>query len=225
MVKRFIANPAKRDWLLEKYAKGKVNYWFTFCADSATAAFFLAWDFAHNGGRPAWPVVAFALGFVLWGLTEYVFHRWIYHQPEGIFGEGHRLHHEEPRTLLAMPWFLTTLTVFGLWHLMARYLGVPGFSSLLAGWLSGFVFYSLVHHSHHHWNVRNGWIRRLKAYHRVHHHFPGFNYGVTVRFWDTVFGTRYRKAAPMAGSAYPDGGEFQEESGFSRVRAYAGKDA
>ena len=28
-----------------------------------------------------------------------------------------------------------------------------------------------------------------------HHQFPEFNFGVTMRLWDNVFGTRYRKFA------------------------------
>ena len=138
-------------------------------------------------------------GYLSWTLTEYIFHRWVYHQPQGIFGAGHSIHHTEAQVLIAMPWFMTTLTMFGLWQLISRYLGVPYFSSILAGWLVGFVWYSLVHHSHHHWTLRNGWIRKLKAYHRVHHHFPDYNFGVSMRYWDSIFGTKYRKPVPAEG--------------------------
>ncbi|HKP95425.1 MAG TPA: sterol desaturase family protein [Fibrobacteria bacterium] len=172
---------------------GTANYWFAFIADFATALFFLAWDVTVKGYHPFWAATAFAAGFVIWGLTEYVFHRWVYHQAEGIFGAGHNIHHAEAQVLIAMPWFMTTLTMFGLWHFCSRVLGIPCFSSVLAGWLVGFVWYSLVHHSHHHWNLKVLWLRKLKAYHRVHHQFPGYNYGVTMRFWDVVFGTLYRK--------------------------------
>lgn len=156
--------------------------------------FFLYWEIMVKGGNSAFAaLVAFPIGFMLWGLTEYIFHRWVYHQAEGIFGDGHRIHHTEAWVLIAMPWFMTTLTMFGLWHLSGRVLQIPYFSSILAGWLIGFVWYSVVHHSHHHWNIRSSWIRKLKAYHRIHHHFPEQNYGVTIKFWDLAFGTQYRK--------------------------------
>jgi sterol desaturase/sphingolipid hydroxylase (fatty acid hydroxylase superfamily) len=204
MAKSFETTPETRGWLLDKFAKGTANYWFAFFADFATAMFFLYWEVKVNGGNPAIAaLVAFPVGFMLWGLTEYVFHRWVYHQNEGIFGDGHRIHHTEAQVLIAMPWFMTTLTMFGLWHLLGRVLSVPYFSSVLAGWLVGFVWYSLVHHSHHHWNVRSSWIRKLKAYHRVHHHFPEHNYGVTMKFWDSAFGTQYRK--PFLPSQREDG--------------------
>ncbi|MDB5102858.1 MAG: fatty acid hydroxylase [Fibrobacteres bacterium] len=197
MSRWFDTTSETRGWLLEKFAKGTANYWFAFIADFATAMFFISWEISHNKGTPTLTALGFTGGFLIWGLTEYVFHRWVYHQVEGIFGDGHRIHHTEARTLIAMPWFMTTLTMFALWHIGGGVLRTPYFSSVLAGWLVGFVWYSLVHHSHHHWAIGNSWIRRLKAYHRVHHHFPDYNYGVTIRFWDIVFRTQYRK--PLSG--------------------------
>ena len=178
--------------LLKFFAMGTINYWFAFFADFSTAMFFLGWELTH--GVSLWlAVAAFSVGYFLWTLTEYSFHRWIYHQPQGIFGEGHRIHHVKAETLIAMPWFITTGTMLSLWYCVTLRGGVHGFASVVAGWLVGFVWYSLVHHSHHHWNIRSGWARRLKAYHRVHHQFPDLNYGVTMRYWDSVFGTRFRK--------------------------------
>lgn len=181
-----------RSWLLNTFALGTANYWMAFLADFSTGVFFIAWDAAH-GVSPLAVAGAFGIGFLLWGLTEYAFHRWIYHQPKGIFGEGHRIHHAKAETLIAMPWFITTSVMFMIWYLVSLRLGVQAFATVVAGWLLGFVWYSLVHHSHHHWDIRNGWVRKLKAYHRIHHHFPDQNYGVTMRFWDFVFGTVYRK--------------------------------
>jgi 4-hydroxysphinganine ceramide fatty acyl 2-hydroxylase len=195
MEPRFVTTTDTKGWLLDKFAMGTANYWFAFFADFATAMFFLGWEMGFLGRHFTGTAAAFFSGYLAWTLTEYVFHRWVYHQPNGIFGVGHNIHHAEAQVLIAMPWFMTTLTMFGLWQFFSRYLGIPYFSSVLAGWLVGFVWYSLVHHSHHHWNLRNGWIRRLKAYHRVHHQFPGFNYGVTLRFWDVIFRTSYRKSA------------------------------
>lgn len=44
-------------------------------------------------------------GYMAWGLSEYAFHRWLYHQPHCILGDGHRIHHENPSVLIVMPWF------------------------------------------------------------------------------------------------------------------------
>lgn len=205
--------------LLEKFALSPGNYWFSFCADTLSAVFFLHWESQVRHIPLAWTATGFGIGFVLWQLTEYVFHRWIYHQPAGIFGDGHRIHHNQPQVLIGMPWFMTTATVFGIWYLAGVALGIPLLSSLLAGWLIGFVWYSLVHHSLHHWRFRNGWMRRLEAYHRIHHQFPASNFGVTMRYWDGIFGTRYRKTRSRTLDAQEDGLE-----GVSSIRAgMAGK--
>ncbi len=191
MANRFVTPAATQDWLLETFAKGTTNYWLAFIADFSTGIFLVGWQFTH-GVSPLMIALGFVVGVLLWGFTEYAFHRWIYHQPQGIFGEGHRIHHTEAETLIAMPWFITTSAMFAIWYLSQR-LGATWFAGMESGWLEGFVWYSLVHHSHHHWNARTGWMRRLKAYHRVHHHFPDRNYGVTMRVWDVVFGTRFQK--------------------------------
>jgi sterol desaturase/sphingolipid hydroxylase (fatty acid hydroxylase superfamily) len=182
-----------QSWLINKFALGNLNYWMAFIADSLSALFFSLWLIQRKPQYLGWVFLSLVGGYFLWTLTEYVFHRWVYHQNTGVFGEGHRIHHIEDKTLIAMPWAITTLTVFSLWYYFATVLQWPYFSGALAGWLAGFVFYSLVHHSHHHWVIKLPWFRKLKAYHRIHHHFPEYNYGVTLRFWDIVFGTRYKK--------------------------------
>ncbi len=193
MAKFVDSMPNSRSYMLEKFALGAKNYWMAFIADSLTAIFFIGWQFLDQPRHPATVLLSLFGGYFSWTLTEYIFHRWVYHQEKGIFGEGHRIHHTEAKTLIAMPWFLTTLTMFALWHYVSRVLGIPFFAGVLAGWLAGFVFYSMVHHSHHHWSFKFIWFRKLKAYHRIHHHFPAYNYGVTMRFWDIAFGTRYQK--------------------------------
>ncbi len=185
--------PETRNWLLNNFALGTKNYWFTFVADSSTALFFMGWEMLAHPRHPGLVLLALVGGGGLWTLTEYIFHRWIYHQEDGIYGQGHRIHHTDDQAKIAMPWFMTTITVFALWYVASELLRIPYFSGVMSGWLAGFVYYSLVHHSHHHWNIPSSWFRRLKAYHRIHHQFPEYNFGVTMRFWDLVFGTRYKK--------------------------------
>ncbi len=189
-----VSNASTR--LLQRVAYGKINYWSTFIIDFSTVCIFVLYDFIYKEKSLEWGLGALLFGYCIWGLTEYVFHRWIYHEETWVFGMGHQRHHENAQTLLAMPWFMTTSGMALLWIVFVLVLPIPYFSSTLAGWLGGFVFYSLVHHSHHHWTARTPWMRKRKAYHRIHHHFPETNYGVTVLFWDKVFGTRYEKTKP-----------------------------
>ena len=195
-MRKLVLSATRRKWLLTTFAVGRTKYWVS-VADASSAPFFLAWEVWVRHSPLGDVALAGASGYMLWGLSEYAFHRWLYHQRQGILGEGHRLHHEDPRMLIAMPWLMTAPTMFGVWYLCAVVLRLPLASACLAGWLAGSVWYSLVHHSHHHWDIRQSWLRTLRAHHRIHHQFPEFNFGVTTRLWDNVFGTRYRKQAHL----------------------------
>jgi sterol desaturase/sphingolipid hydroxylase (fatty acid hydroxylase superfamily) len=197
-----VISPRSRVWLLQNLALGTKKYWFTFIADSITALVLLGLEIADPATSFGAIGLATVAGFLAWGFTEYAFHRWIYHNAASIFTDGHTLHHQNPEVLLAMPWFLTTMAMAAVWWLGDRVLGLPYFAAFQAGWLVGFVWYSVVHHVHHHSRANSLWLRRLKAYHKVHHQFPGRNYGVTMVFWDRVFQTRYRPPARRAASTH-----------------------
>lgn len=179
--------------IIDTLAMNQGNYWFTFVSDSSTVLFFLFWELKVRHAALASVVTAWFAGYLAWTLTEYCFHRWVYHRLPSIFRAGHEVHHEKPLQLIAMPWIVTTGTMAAVWYFCAITHDIPLILAVLAGWLVGFVSYSLVHHGLHHWNVKSRFTRRLKAYHRIHHHFPDYNYGVTMGFWDRVFGTTYRK--------------------------------
>jgi sterol desaturase/sphingolipid hydroxylase (fatty acid hydroxylase superfamily) len=182
-------------WWVTTFAAGPKNSWLTYAADSSSALVCLAWELGVRRSPLGYVALAGVSGYLAWGLSEYAFHRWLYHQPHGMLVDGHRIHHEDPLVLIAMPWFMTTATVLGLWYLCSVVLRLPLFSACVAGWLEGSLWYSLIHHSHHHWGIRNPWLRKLRAHHHIHHQCPEFNFGVTMRLWDIAFGTRYREQA------------------------------
>jgi len=169
------------------------SYWIGFFTDPLTIAFLLVWDVAVLGSNPFLLSASFFVGLFSWTLWEYCFHRWIYHQGRTVMHAGHALHHEDPKMLIGMPWFLITAFVLGLWYLFTYWLEIRYVSGVVAGLLGGFVFYYCFHHIHHHFNPKNSWYRKLRAHHKVHHQMPETNFGVTMRFWDRVFGTTYRK--------------------------------
>jgi len=171
------------------------SYWIGFFTDPLTVAFILGWELFAMGSHPLVLAAAFAGGLLTWTLMEYCFHRWVYHTGKTVLHAGHALHHEDPKMLIGMPWFLITSFVLGLWYVFTFWLEVRYASGFVAGLLSGFIFYYCFHHIHHHFNPKYSWYRRLRAHHKVHHQMPGTNFGVTNRLWDRVFGTTYRKAA------------------------------
>lgn len=180
---------------LLEVAKSNVffSYWIGFFTDPLTVAFLLVWDVLEAGSNPVLIVGCFFAGLMVWTLFEYCFHRWVYHTGRTILHAGHAMHHEDPKMLIGMPWFLTTAFVLSIWYVFTVWLQVRYVSGVIAGLLAGFVFYYCFHHIHHHFNPKSAWYRRLRTHHKIHHQIPGTNFGVTMTFWDRVFGTTYRK--------------------------------
>jgi len=178
---------------LERLAAHQSNYWIGFVSDPATAIFFVVWDVWRLHAAPAWLVLSYLAGIFNWTIFEYVFHRWIYHRGETLAHAGHRMHHEHPKMLIGMPWFMTTGFLWLVWYLFASKLQAPYFMTSWAGLVTGYLVYSALHHIHHHFSFRGAWYRKLYIHHQVHHKFANVNFGVTNRFWDHVFGTTFRK--------------------------------
>lgn len=180
------------NWLL-RVSESRWNYWTTYAVDLSLMSFLVAWDALRvnvSGGRI---VGLYLVGLLTWTLTEYVFHRWVYHLEWGIFRHGHDLHHEKPKAYIAMPFFVTPMLFIPLQLLVTNYFGVHGFGTFVGGWFGGFIAYGFFHHSLHHYKLRFAWYRHLQSQHRIHHAFPETNFGVTMRYWDRVFRTEFTK--------------------------------
>ena len=162
------------------------NYWFTYAIDLSLMTFFLAWDAVWLGVTAGWMAPSYMLGLAAWSLTEYIFHRCVYHLEWGILSHGHETHHKDPRAYVAMPWFLTPILFIPPQLLVAKYFGVRGFSTFLAGWFGGFIAYSFLHHSLHHYNLRFGWYPASP----VTTPDPSCLSGVELRRHDAILGSR-----------------------------------
>jgi sterol desaturase/sphingolipid hydroxylase (fatty acid hydroxylase superfamily) len=187
--------------LLVRLASGPGNYWTGFVSDPLTVAFFLFWEATVLRSNPLALSLSLVAGLMSFSLAEYAFHRWVYHKGRTSARAGHKKHHESPGALIAMPWFIVTASMAGVWYLFAYRLRFHFVLSFMAGFLAGFVVYGIFHHVHHHYRLKNPWYRKLRAHHLVHHQHPEANFGVTSRFWDRVFGTMYRKEPKMTAPA------------------------
>jgi len=186
--------PSRKNRLVS-LGMGPTNYWLTFLADPLTILFLIGWEIFSRRSSPVITALAFAGGLAAWTLLEYGFHRWVYHKGQTPAHEGHKIHHDQPTTLIAMPWFVVTGLFGSIWYVFGHLLQIRFVSTFAGGLLSGFVFYGLFHHLHHHLDFQRRWCRRLRAHHIIHHKYTDVNFGVTSRFWDHVFGTTYKKAA------------------------------
>lgn len=185
---------------------------FTRVHPAVPAAIFLpaigafAW-LAVQGAGSAAVLAECAGGYVFWTLTEYWLHRAVFHfEPEQGIGSRlhwmiHGVHHDHPNDplRLVMPPLLSVplgLLFLGLFVLV---LGPDRAWGVSLGFFSGYLLYDMTHYALHHRRPRSRLGRWLHELH-MRHHFEDDErgFGVSVPWWDMVFGTysaRARRAA------------------------------
>lgn len=144
-------------------------------------------------------VLWFVLGTAAWTAVEYVLHRFIFHyHPKSAWGQSlhfvmHGVHHDYPSDArrLVMPPTASipiVLLMYGLFYLL-----IPAHTEVfMAGLLSGYVVYDMIHYALHHASFSSGWLKMLKQHHMRHHYSdPNNGFGVSSRIWDSVMGTRF----------------------------------
>ena len=142
----------------------------------------------------------FVAGFLLWGLAEYLLHRFAMHElkGKGLMSREHLEHHVHASwsfsVMHLLSWAGMLLVGFLAWFPLGWITVSLGFGlSVAVGWSIGYFFYEYQHAASHLKAPRGAygtWLRR----HHFHHHFghPMANHGVTSPVWDIVFGTRQR---------------------------------
>lgn len=177
---------------IRKAASSRFNYWAGYVVNLSLVAWLLSQ--ALYEGQSLFPTqwLACALsGFVLWTFLEYVLHRYVYHVFPSALSTGHNLHHDDPKALIGVPWYITTVILVGFYYGMAS-LFHPGKTGVVMGfmWL-GYIGYCFVHHSVHHFDFKNSWFREVRKHHLIHHHAKeGSNWGIMTDFWDRAFRTK-----------------------------------
>jgi len=145
-------------------------------------------------------VVAFALGFALWILFEYLLHRFAMHElnGKGIMSREHLEHHVAAGWSFSyihlLSWAGMLLVGVLAWMPLGWIAVSPAFGITVAvGWSVGYFFYEYQHAQAHLSAPTTPYQRWLRKHH-FHHHFghPMSNHGVTLPIWDKVFGTLER---------------------------------
>ena len=149
-------------------------------------------------------VAGLLIGYLLWTLTEYFGHRFLFHPVYPLpFGMGprfqfliHGVHHiypNDPLRLVMPPLLSGPIMLIALG--VARVLFGGTFCwPPLAGFMTGYVIYDCVHYWTHHGQPKSALGRHVRRLHMLHH-FRDATRGFGVHaFWlDTVFGTAYRR--------------------------------
>lgn len=168
----------------------------------------------HNGfvipQLAAHVVLGAGAGALSWTLTEYTMHRWLLHGPLAKkqagpiqVGSVHQAHHREPTATSLLGRSLGHLAIAGVGAAAAVGLSaaVPVAAARSAGaaWSAGYSTYEITHWNSHHRPAKTAWGERLRERHMRHHYgAPGANLGVTMSFWDKLFGTEAPAKVPAA---------------------------
>jgi sterol desaturase/sphingolipid hydroxylase (fatty acid hydroxylase superfamily) len=148
---------------------------------------------------PAWQlIVTFICGIFFWTIFEYFVHRYVFHVGRGASNWRknlqetiHGVHHEYPRDKgrLALPPVLSVIVSSFFIVVFKLILGDFGFPAV-AGFLTGYATYLVVHYSVHAFRPPKNFFRRLWINHSIHHYKdPNTVFGVSSPVWDYVFGT------------------------------------
>jgi sterol desaturase/sphingolipid hydroxylase (fatty acid hydroxylase superfamily) len=145
---------------------------------------------------------ALVAGAFTWTLAEYLLHRFAMHalHGKGIMSREHLEHHVTSSWHFdrnhILSWIGMLLVGFGALTPLVGWLIAPEYGITLAvGWAVGYFHYEIRHALAHRRSPRTRYTRWL-AYNHFHHHFghPMANHGVSVPWWDFVFGTSERPA-------------------------------
>lgn len=142
----------------------------------------------------------YGIGLFIWTFLEYCMHRFLFHLDDHLPDHPfflmlhfllHGVHHYLPmdRLRLVMPPALLTVLAFPFWKLVHFLLPEPFAKAGFAGGFMGYILYDVTHYSLHHVRLPE-YLKTLKKYH-LDHHYKNYElgFGVTSKFWDTVFGT------------------------------------
>lgn len=140
------------------------------------------------------------LGIVVWSLTEYLLHRFVFHYvPDSEFGRRihfifHGVHHDYPsdsRRLVMPPSVSLPLAVL-FYLLFYMIVGKIFVAPFMAGFLFGYLCYDITHYAVHHFNMHNKFWLAIKNHHMKHHYQdPANGFGVSSPIWDKIIGTDF----------------------------------
>jgi sterol desaturase/sphingolipid hydroxylase (fatty acid hydroxylase superfamily) len=141
-------------------------------------------------------------GLLVWTLTEYVLHRFVFHfMPSSEWGKKlhfifHGVHHDFPndalRLVLPPSVSIPLATLF--YFLFSATIPALYLNSFFAAFLTGYLCYDMFHYAFHHGNFSNPILKKLKQHHMMHHYTDADNgYGVTSVLWDIIFRSELKK--------------------------------
>jgi sterol desaturase/sphingolipid hydroxylase (fatty acid hydroxylase superfamily) len=138
-------------------------------------------------------------GYVVWTLVEYLGHRFLFHyRARTPLGRRvgfliHGVHHDHPNDplRLVMPPLMSLPIMATAWLIFRIVFGAGYLFPVLAGFMTGYLVYDMLHFHVHHGHPRTA-VGRMLRFRHMHHHFrdEASWFGVSAPWWDHLFGTR-----------------------------------
>jgi sterol desaturase/sphingolipid hydroxylase (fatty acid hydroxylase superfamily) len=148
-------------------------------------------------------VFNYVLGIFMWTLTEYVFHRFVFHfVPKSKIGKQlhfilHGVHHAYPNDSLrlVMPPGLS-IPLSSMFCILFYFIFGKYFTVIFAGFMSAYLVYDMLHFAVHHVSAPDTkWFNSKKIRHMKHHYLHSeTEFAVTSPYWDRIFNTFCKKA-------------------------------
>lgn len=164
----------------------------------------LIWRSVMIHGLGASAMISMALlGILVWTLSEYFLHRYLFHFPAtGPTGKRlvfliHGLHHDDPvdPTRLVMPPLPAVFFAAILYSFFRLIFGPVWVEPFFAFFLVGYLCYDYTHFAVHHFTPRTRFGKWVKQHHMFHHYVtPNLCWGVSTPLWDLVLGTTHDAA-------------------------------
>ena len=143
----------------------------------------------------------FIAGLFIWTITEYLFHRFIFHHyPNSALGRKlhfmmHGVHHAYPNDSmrLVMPPLMSIPLSTGFYFLWA-FIFKDYVAPIFTGFILGYLTYDMMHYATHHAKfIKSKWFVHVKNHHMKHHYQdPDHGFGVSSTFWDKIFRTEIK---------------------------------
>ena len=186
---------------IQELSSSKFNYFFGYVVNFAIVFALLAVVLFQNSLYPdlapltaaQWIYIPIA-GYLFWTLSEYCLHKFPYHDWKSDISLGHQIHHDHPKNLMGIPWYINS-TIFAAFYplcvlLLDLHAGKTALS-MACIWL-GYIGYCALHHGTHHWDYKWKWFQAVRKHHLIHHVHPETNMGISCTLWDYIFGTKKR---------------------------------
>ena len=144
----------------------------------------------------------FLAGLIIWTITEYFLHRFVFHyHPASKFGKQihfifHGVHHDYPRDKmrLVLPPSASIPLATLFYFFFALFLQKTFLFAFFPGFLLGYLVYDMLHYAMHHHNFKSTILKNIKQHHMLHHYqdeTKGF--GVSSSLWDKVLKSDFKK--------------------------------